>query len=73
MNALYKKKINLLLTLLLSVALVACSNINAYFKSTDHFTELKVDTRIFYETNARNIALHVSNILEESIEKVETA
>ncbi len=71
MNVLYKKKNNLLLTLLLLITLASCSKINAYFKSTDHFAELKEDTRILYETNAKDIALHVSNILEESIKMVE--
>jgi hypothetical protein len=57
--------------LFLSISLTSCGQIGAFFRSTDHFINLESDDRIFYENDALDIALQVTQNLDNSIKKVE--
>lgn len=57
--------------LLLSLSLTACGQVGAFFRSTDHFIELESDERIYYESNALDIALQVAKDLDYSISRIE--
>lgn len=57
--------------LFLSLSLTSCGQIGAFFRSTDHFIELESDKRIFYETEALDIALQVARNLGKSIKIIE--
>jgi hypothetical protein len=59
------------LILLLSIVLTSCGQIGAFFRSTDYFINLESDSRIFYESDALDIALQVEQNLENSIKIVE--
>ncbi|MBU1054616.1 MAG: hypothetical protein KKC46_12450 [Proteobacteria bacterium] len=60
-----------LIILFLSISLISCGQIGAFFKSTDHFIQLESDKRIFCESDALDIALQVAQNLENSIKIVE--
>jgi len=60
-----------LIFLFFPILISSCGQISALFRSTDNFIELESDKRIFYETDASDIALQVSKNLENSIKVVE--